>query len=167
MTARINTIAALGLGRVIGNNNELLWHIPDDLKRFKTLTLGHPCIMGRKTFDSIIATLGKPLPGRTSIVLTRGALPHYDNVVTASSVEDALSKARDIDSHEVFICGGGQVYAQFLPKTDKLYLTLIDDEKEGDAYFPRYETLFTKKVHEEHHAYQGLSYSWLDLERET
>jgi dihydrofolate reductase len=165
----ISAIAALGKNRVIGKNNELLWHIPDDLKRFKSLTMGHPVIIGRKTFESIVSKLGKPLPGRTNIVVTRDAGWSFDaeanSVLVAHSVKDAIEKGRAIGSKEVFIGGGAQVYEQAFPFVDRLYLTLIDDEKEGDAYFPAYETIFTKKIKEETRTYDALKYTWIDLEK--
>jgi dihydrofolate reductase len=151
--------------RVIGKNNELLWHIPDDLKRFKVLTLGHPVIMGRKTFESIISVLGKALPGRTNIVVTRDAEWSYPDVLVAYSLEEALAKARELDREEIFIGGGTQIYEQALPFVDRLYLTLIDDEKEGDSFFPPYETEFTKIISDESREWTGLNYRWLTLER--
>ncbi len=175
--ARVSAIAAIGKGRVLGKDNQLLWHIPDDLKRFKALTLGHPIIMGRKTFESILAVLGKPLPGRTNVVVTR----HPENMkgfgntsydgfpkpfIWAGSVEDAIEKAKDAPGgDEIFIGGGGQIYAEALPFTDKLYLTLIDDEKEGDSFFPAYEDVFTEVVFEEEREHEGLRYTWVDIER--
>ncbi len=155
---------------MLGKDNQLLWHIPDDLKRFKQLTLGHPIIMGRKTFESIIASLGKPLPGRTNIVVTRDptfpARFHLAGVVVASSIEEAIEKAKQAPGgDEIFIGGGGEIYRQALPLVDKLYLTLIDDDKEGDSYFPAYESEFTKKVFEEEREYEGLKYRWVDVER--
>lgn len=165
----ISIIAALGKNRVIGKENKLLWHIPEDLKRFKTLTLGHPVIMGRKTFESIIAALGKPLPGRTNVVVSRSIkdrpLWSGGDVPVVNSIEEALAKASALDSEEVFIGGGGQIYEQALPHADRLYLTLIDDEKEGDSYFPDYEKLFTKKNSEEAHEDNGLKYRFVTLER--
>ena len=174
---RIRIVAALGKNRVLGQDNQLLWHIPDDLKRFKALTLGHPVIMGRKTFDSILATLGKPLPGRTNIVVTRD--PSFasrlnldmSHVLVTSSFEDALTKAKELDTEEVHIGGGAQIYKQALPHADTLNLTLIEEDPpaggSGDfVYFPPYEHLFTKKVFEERREWQGLKYTWIDLERE-
>ena len=168
MKPRTSIIAAVGMGRVLGKDNRLLWNIPEDLKRFKALTLGHPCIMGRKTFESIVAMLGKPLPGRTNIVLVK---PDEDasviagaDVVIAHSIPEALQKAHSLDN-EVFVIGGAQIYAQALQHADRLYLTLIDDDKEGDAFFPEYETLFTKKVSEEDGESGGLKYRWLTLEK--
>jgi dihydrofolate reductase len=166
----ISIVVALGRDRhhnhVIGKTNELLWRIPDDLKRYKALTLGHPVIMGRKTFESIVGSLGKALPGRTNIVITRDPTWQYDGVLTTHSLEEALEKARDIDQEEIFIGGGSQIYAEALPYVDRLYLTLIDDEKEGDSFFPAYEDLFTKKIFEEKHEWSGLKYCWVDLEKE-
>ncbi|MEI7719646.1 MAG: dihydrofolate reductase [bacterium] len=172
MAARISALVALGKNRVIGKGNELLWHIPDDLKRFKALTLGRPVIMGRKTFESIVAAIGKPLPGRTNIVVTRD--PSFvsrlnldmSDVLVVSSLKEALEKASTMDQEEIFIGGGAQIYEQVLPKVDRLYLTLIDGEQEGDTFFPPYEHLFTKKVFEEEHEWQGLKYTWVDLEKE-
>ena len=157
--------------RVLGKDNQLLWHIPDDMKRFKRLTLGHPIIIGRKTFESIVQMLGKPLPGRTNIVVTRDPMwdfvsPTSDTVIVADSIEDAIEKTKEAPgSEEIFIGGGGQIYAAALPLVDKLYLTLIEDDKEGDSYFPAYEKEFTKVTFDESRDYEGLKYLWVDLER--
>ncbi len=163
MKPRTSIIAALGKNREIGRGNELLWHIPDDLKRFKALTLGHPCIMGRKTFDSIVAILGKPLPGRPNIVVTRNPHWAFEGVLTANSLDDALAKAKEIDKEEIFIGGGANLWEQSLSFVDRLYLTLIDDEKEADSFFPAYEHLFTKVLKEESNEHNGLKYIWKDL----
>ena len=151
MATRVSIIAALGKNRELGRGNDLLWRIPDDLKRFKSLTLGHPVIMGRKTFESI----GKPLTGRTNLVVSRSSL----------SFENALAQAKKLDDKEVFIIGGAQIYAAAFPHADRLYLTLIDDTRDGDAFFPEYESLFTKKVSEEEREQSGLKYRWLTLEK--
>ena len=156
----ISIIAALGKNRELGKENKLLWRIPDDLKRFKQLTLGHPVVMGRKTFDSI----GKPLPGRTNIVISRQGLVIKDAVVV-NSLEKALEKARALDQKEIFVIGGASIYESVLPHADQLYLTLIDDEKEADVFFPPYEHLFTKKLSEENREWQGIQYRWVNLER--
>ncbi len=166
MVARICAAVAVGKNRELGYEGKLIWHIPDDLKRFKKLTLGHPIIMGRKTFESIIGyTQGKPLPGRTNIVVTRDAFWKYDGVITVSSLEEAIAKGKELDSEEVHIGGGAQIYEQALPYIDKLYLTLIDDEKPADTFFPPYADTFTKKVFEEEREWNGLKYTWVDLER--
>lgn len=164
----ISIVVALGNGRlhnrVLGRDNQLLWHIPDDLKRFKSLTRGHPVVMGRKTFESIVAAIGKPLPERTNIVITRDSAWTYPGALRASSLEEGIEIARKSPGgEEVFIIGGGQVYEHALPLVDKLYLTLIEDDKEGDSYFPPYEHLFTKKVFEERHEWNGLRYVWVDV----
>ena len=165
----ISIVVAMGDGNlhnhVIGKDNQLLWHIPDDLKRFRKLTLGHPVIMGRKTFQSIIAVLGKPLPRRTSIVVTRDTHFHYENVLVAHSLEQALEKACEIETEEIFIGGGTEIYTQALPFVDRLYLTLINDDKEGDSVFPDYEKDFTQKIFEETREWEGLTYQWVTLER--
>lgn len=158
-------IAAIGKHRVLGKENRLLWHIPDDLKRFKALTLGHPVVMGRKTFESIVAYLKGPLPNRPTIVVTRDARWAYPGVIAAQSIEDAIAKAKELDPQEVFIGGGAQIYELALPYTDKLCLTLIDDGKEGDSYFPPYDREFTRVVYEEEREWRGLRYKWVDLER--
>jgi dihydrofolate reductase len=162
----IAAVVAIGCNRELGKDGKLLWHIPDDLKRFKLLTLGHPVVMGRKTFESIVGYLGKPLPGRTNIVVTRDPAWSYDGVLVAHSLEDALSLAAgQPGGEEIHIGGGAELYAQALPRIDKLYLTLVDDAQEADTFFPAYETEFTKKIYEEAHEYDGLRYRWVDLER--
>jgi dihydrofolate reductase len=163
-------VVAIGKNRELGYEGKLLWHIPDDLKRFKQLTLGHPVIMGRKTFESILGyTQGKPLPGRTNIVVTRGEnndiVSRYKDVVVVHSLEEGIEKAKTLDDKEIHIGGGAQIYKQALPYINKLYLTLVDDEKEADSFFPPYEKEFTKKVFEEKREWNGLKYTWADLER--
>lgn len=165
MSPRISLIVAIGDNHVIGKRNELLWHIPDDLKRFKQLTLGHPVVMGRKTFDSIIAFLGKPLPGRQNIVITRDTSWSYEGVTVAHSLEEAVEAAEETD--EIFIIGGEQIYRQALPIADRLYLTRIDDAKEGDAFFPPYEDDFKTVLNSETREHNGLTYHWIDLERSS
>ena len=162
---RISIVVAIGKNRELGLGGKLLWHIPEDMKRFKALTLGHPVVMGRKTFESIITILGKPLPGRTNIVVTRDAQWNYEGVVVVHSLEEGLEKARELDTEEIHIGGGAELYKQALPFVDRLYLTLVDDTKEADSFFPEYETEFTKKISEESHEYEGLRYSWVTLER--
>ncbi len=179
--ARVSMIAAIGRNRELGKGNELLWRIPDDLKRFKQLTLGHPIVMGRKTFESILAAIGKPLPGRTNIVVTREGYPFRDEkgfhfwsaqiekegYIKVDSIAGAIHLAKKMPGgEEIFIGGGGEIYRQALPFADKLYLTLIDDEKEADSFFPEYENEFTKMVREESREYEGLKYNWLNLEKE-
>ena len=161
----VSIIAAIGTDRALGKNNDLLWRIPDDLKRFKNLTTGHPIVMGRKTFDSIISNLGKPLPNRTSIVVTRDTNWRHEGALVAGSIEEALAKAKAIDP-EVFVIGGGQIYEQALPFADRLCLTLIEAAKDADTFFPAYEDTFTKITFQEDREHEGLKYKWVDLERE-
>ncbi|MEK7093629.1 MAG: dihydrofolate reductase [Patescibacteria group bacterium] len=160
----VAAVAAIGRNRVLGKENKLLWQIPDDLRRFKELTKGHPVIMGRKTFESIVSYLGGPLPKRFNIVVTRDKNWRYDGIIAVTSVEDALAEAKKLDKY-IFIGGGAQIYEAALPYTDKLYLTLIDDEKEGDSFFPAYEKEFTQVVHDDAHEWNGLKYRWVDLNR--
>lgn len=150
--------------RAIGNKGKLLWHIPDDLKRFKQLTMGHPVIMGRKTFESILGYLGAPLLGRTTIVVTRDKAYAHEGVTIAHSLEDAFEEARALDGDEIHIGGGSEIYAQVLPFVDRLYLTIVDDEPEADTFFPDYSP-FTKVMEQESREHTGLKYEWLTLER--
>lgn len=150
--------------RAIGNKGKLLWHIPEDMKRFKRLTMGHPVIMGRKTFESIVGYIGTPLPGRMNIIVTRDPNYTHEGVTVVSSIEEALKKARTLDTEEIHIGGGSDIYAQVLPFVDRLYLTIVDDEPEADAFFPDYGE-FTEVVERESREHNGLKYEWLTLER--
>lgn len=163
----ISIIAAIGKNRELGKNKDLLWKIPDDLKRFKGLTVGHPVIMGRKTYDSILATLGKPLPERVNIIISRNAPENIKSeVIFVSSIEKALGVAKNqLGSEEIFVIGGAQIYALAMPFADKLYLTLIDDSKSADSFFPEYENIFTQKISEEKRDYKDLKYSWVEMGR--
>lgn len=128
----ISLIAALATDRVIGMENAMPWHLPGDLAWFKRNTLNKPVIMGRKTFESI----GRPLPGRLNIVISSKPDEH-EGVTWVTSVDAALAAAGDVE--EVMVMGGGRVYEQLLPKANRLYLTHIDAEVEGDTHFPDYE----------------------------
>lgn len=159
-------VAAMSKERhVIGGKNELLWHIPDDLKRFKELTLGHPIIMGRKTFESIVDILGKPLPKRPNIVVTRNPDYTYEGVEVAGSLEEALLLAKAHDPSEIHIGGGGDLYAQALPYVDRLHLTFVDDEPDGDVFFPDFADDFEVTAHHEAREHDGLRYEWVDYVR--
>jgi dihydrofolate reductase len=164
---RVSAIAALGKKtRTIGERNNVPWDIPDDLKRFKRITRGHLVITGRKTFESILSILGKPLPGRTNIVITRQTDYGADGAVVAPNVNNAIERAEELDEEEIFIIGGQQIYAQALPFIDRLYLTLVNSDKEGDTRFPAYENEFTRELErEEHETDDDLSYTWVTLER--
>lgn len=159
-------VAAMGKKtRAIGKENGLLWHVPDDLRRFKELTMGHPVIMGRKTFESILEILGKPFPGRTSIILTRDISYDYEGVRVANSLEEAFEKALEEKPTEIHVGGGEEIYKQALPYVDRLHLTFFDDDKTGDAHFPAFEEGFA--VSKEHGPveHEGLKYQWVDYER--
>ena len=130
----VSIIVAHGKNGEIGCGNQLLWHLPEELKNFKRFTNGHHIIMGRKTFDSI----GRALPNRTTIVVTRNKDWHCDGVLPAASLEEAVELAAKSGDDEVFICGGGQIYADVLKKdlANRLYLTQVDWEGEADTYLP-------------------------------
>jgi dihydrofolate reductase len=153
----------VGKNRELGKDNKLLWHISDDLKHFKELTIGHPIIMGRKTFESI----GKPLPGRVNIVITRDKNWTHKEVEVVHSLEEALELAGNTNKEKNFIVGGSQIYEQALSHVDKLYLTLINDEKEADSFFPEYEHFFKKKTSEDPQTDEktDLHYKWVTLEK--
>ena len=134
----ISIIAAVAKNGVIGNNNGLPWYIPEDLKHYKQITTGHTMIMGRKTFESIMKSLGKPLPNRKNVVVTRNiGYKVPQEVLVYSSIEDALEATKD--DGEVFINGGGEIYAQTFKLADKLYLTELHEDKEGDVFFPEFD----------------------------
>ncbi len=166
---KVEAIAAIGRNGELGKGNELLWHIPDDLKRFKDLSVGHPIILGRKTFESIVAMLGKPLPGRTSIVVTRDAKWRHEGAVVATSIEEALEKAKEAPgSDKVIIGGGAEIYALALPYTDTLHLTLIDAEApDADSFFPAYEHVFMMVRRKERRDWNGTAYHWLTVDKKT
>jgi len=131
---RFQAIAAMSLNRVIGAGGQIPWHLPDDFKWFKQMTTGHVLVMGRKTFESI----GKPLPNRETVVLSRSAFSH-PGVQTIASLTALSALAAD---RKVFICGGAQVYEQALPRCADLYLTLVKRHVEGDTFFPPFEDVF-------------------------
>ena len=161
----ISAIAAVSAGkRAMGKNNELLWRIPGDLKRVREITMGHPLIMGRKTMEHIG---GKSLPGRTNIVVTRNSSLSAIGFVVASSIEEALEKAKNAEGgEEVFVFGGAQIYSLALPYTQRLYLTVVHDEPPADAFFPDYSE-FTKVVEKSPSmSFDSISYRYLTVERE-
>lgn len=141
-------IAAMGKDRVIGKDNKMPWHLPADLQHFKQTTMNCPIIMGRKTYDSI----GRPLPGRLNIILSRDEALHIDGCVVTNSIDDAISIAnKSLDESistqgEIFITGGSHLYERYLEQTDRLYLTLIDEEFVGDTFFPDYTQYDWKEI---------------------
>lgn len=142
---RVNVIAALARNRVIGIENRLPWRLPEDLAHFKALTLGHPVLMGRKTFES----LGRPLPGRLNIVISRNPDYRPDGVTRADSISTALAACGDHD--DVFFIGGAELYAQVIPLADRLYLTEVDIEVAGDAWFPEFDRMQFEEIERQTH----------------
>lgn len=134
----ISLIAAMAENRVIGRNNTIPWDIPADRKRFRALTLGHPVIMGRKTFES----LAGPLPGRKNIIITRQMDYRAEGCFIAHDLASALAMAGETD--ELFICGGGEIYRQALPIADRIYLTIIHSRFDGDTRFPEIPEQFVE-----------------------
>ena len=159
----ISIIAALASNNVIGRGNQMPWHLSADLKRFKALTMGHHLVMGRKTFESI----GRPLPGRTTVVVTRRGDFSAPEVVVAASLDAALDLARG--DGEVFIAGGADIYEQMIHRADRMYLTRVHADVEGDAFFPDFDDVTEwSLVDSEHHEPDDknpLPYSFLTYER--
>ncbi len=141
---RISIIVAMDANGVIGRDNALPWRLPEDLKRFKQLTMGHALVMGRRTFESI----GRPLPGRKNIVVTRRRDFHPVGAVVAHSLDEALAAA---NGDEVFIAGGGEVYRQALPLADRMYVTAVEGTHEGDTFFPPFSAAEWELASDEPH----------------
>ncbi len=144
-TMNLTIIAAMAKGRVIGKDNDLIWHLPDDLKHFKNLTKGHHVIMGRKTYES----MGKPLPGRTNIVITRQKDFKADGCILVNNIEEGIQKAEG-DS-QPFIIGGGEIYKQALKYAQTMELTEVNGEFDGDTFFPTFDEKQWKEVSRTHH----------------
>lgn len=145
----ISIIAAIGKNRELGKNNALLWHIPEDMKRFKDLTTGQVVIMGRKTYESLPPRF-RPLPNRINIVVTRNNKWRTSDCTVVNSIEEAVEKAKEFNK-EIFIIGGASIYQQGIKYANKLYLTLVDKEyTDADAFFPDYSE-FREKIFEEKH----------------
>lgn len=147
---QLSLIVAMAENHVIGRNNQLPWHLPEDLRYFKRVTMGKPVIMGRKTFDSI----GRPLPGRTNIIITRNPDYQVDKARVVHDLDSAIELCRHIVSFdgkkEAMVIGGAEIYRQALPQAHRLYLTRVHAEVAGDAHFPAFEES-----------------EWLEVERET
>ena len=146
---RISLIAALDRNRAIGKHNDLPWRLPDDLKRFKALTLGKPVLMGRKTAES----LGRALPGRRNLVLTRSGPVPFEGMHTVASVEEAIAAAQSDDAAELCVIGGAEIYALTLPLATGMYLTHVDVAvEEADAFFPAFDPSQWEACAQESHA---------------
>ncbi len=139
----LSIVVAVGKNNIIGKENGLLWHLPNDLKHFRKITEGHTIIMGRKTFESI----GRVLPNRRHIVLTRSSDFQVEGVEKASSIEEVLKLVEN--EEEAFVIGGGEIYRQFLPLVQRIYMTEVDIDKDADVFFPAIDSLEWKVVEEE------------------
>ena len=160
----ISIVVAVAENGVIGRENTLPWRLPDDLRRFKELTLGKPIVMGRRTYESI----GRPLPGRTNIVVSRQRDLQIEGCVVVDSMDGAIAAARD--ASEIMLVGGAQLYREVMPRVDRIYLTRVHAHIEGDVFFPALdsklwqETNIATHAADERHAY---SFTFVNLERVT
>ena len=141
----ISMMAAVAKNRVIGADNDMPWRLSTDLKRFKAVTMGKPIIMGRRTFESV----GKALPGRLNIVVSRGSDLVLEGAEVVANLDEALEVAAKTGTDEIMITGGGQIYALMMDRADKLYITEVDAEPDGDTVFPEIDPAHWSKVHEE------------------
>ena len=157
---KISIIAAIGQNRELGKDNKLLWKIPGELSRFKKITMGHPIIMGRLTFESI----GRVLPGRTNIIVTRNKNFKVPGAVIVDSLMKGVETAKMEDKQEIFIIGGGQVFEQAIDVADKLYLTIVHKSFEADTFFPEYSE-FRKKIDRIDMKSPDFNYEFLTLEK--
>lgn len=165
---KVAMIVAMAENRVIGRNNKLPWYLPKDLQYFKQVTMGKPILMGRKTYESI----GRPLPGRTNIVMTRDPDWKVEGVKTVHSLEEAMNLAASIaeidGQQELMIIGGDQIYQTALPRVDRIYLTEVHAEVEGDTYFPDFDRGGWAEIGREDFAAEGpnpYNYSFVVLDR--
>jgi len=158
MSARVSIIAAMAQNRTIGINNTLPWRLPGELKYFKAVTMGHHILMGRKTYESI----GKPLPGRTTVIITRNKDFTAPGCITANSIDAAIQASAGDD--EIFFVGGAELYSQALAFADRLYLTEIQKDFEGDAHFPSFDYNQWQEIQREKHKVDepdGLEYHFV------
>jgi dihydrofolate reductase len=156
-------VAAIARNGVIGNGNRLPWRLAEDLRHFKQLTLGHSVIMGRKTCESIIETLGRPLPDRDNIVLTHSGELAAPGCRLVASIEEAIESARGV---EAFVIGGAQIYGLALPLAGRMHITEIDAEFEGDVWFPEFDSgQWVETARETHQSAQGLRFHFVTRER--
>lgn len=160
---KVSLVAAVARGGVIGRDGTIPWRAPEDMRRFRELTIGHPVVMGRLTWDSLPDRL-RPLPGRRNVVVTRNPDWHADGAERAASLDDALDRL-DGASH-VFVIGGAQLYAAALPVADELLLTEVDVEVEGDTFFPPFDAAAFKEVsREEHVSESGVALAFVRYRR--
>lgn len=158
---RLSLIAAVASNGIIGSDNALPWRLPEDLKRFKALTLGHPVIMGRKTYESI----GRPLPGRRNIIVTRNAVFQAEGCEISASLDAALATCNGT-TDEVFVIGGAQIYAEAMSRAQRLYLTEVRRAFPGDARFPEFDpNEWNETTREAHLAADGLAFDFVVYDR--
>lgn len=155
----ISSIVAIDKGRGLGKDGQLLFHIKEDMRRFKAQTTGQAVIMGRKTYESI----GKALPNRTNIVVTRQSDFVAPGAIIAHSLKDAIDEASKVHD-KIFIIGGGEIYKEAMPLIDKLMLTIVDTEREADTFFPDYSE-FSKVIKKEEGADENFTYTFFELEK--
>lgn len=154
----ISLIVAAADNHVIGKDNAMPWHIPEDFKHFKNVTMGKPCIMGRKTFESILDALGKPLPGRVNIVVSRTNYQHA-GALTCRDLDEAIDQASKVEgAAEIMIVGGAQIYALALPRANRIYLTRVHETPDGDAHFPALGPEWVETSRDPHDGFTFLTY---------
>ncbi|MDX5422556.1 MAG: dihydrofolate reductase [Hymenobacteraceae bacterium] len=159
----IAIVVAAAENNVIGKDNGLIWHLPADLRHFKALTMGHPMLMGRKTFESI----GKPLPGRTTIIITSQKGYKAEGCAVVHSLQEAIEKGKELDK-QIYVVGGAEIYRQALSVTDTIYLTRVHHSFDGDVYFPELKEEEWETISKEHHSpdeKNKYSYTFFELKR--
>ena len=164
-TPRIAYVVAMDDNRLIGRDNDLPWRLPDDMAWFRRQTLGKPCIMGRKTYDSLPRRF-RPLPGRLNIVVTRNVDYEAPGAIVVHSVEDALQAAGEVE--EIVIVGGAELFRRLMPIVDRLYLTEVHGAVEGDVFFPEYDRAQWREIYRQEHAADErhpYAFTWLILDR--
>ena len=153
----LSMIAAMGKNRVIGKDNQMMWHLPREFQYFKDVTSGHCIILGRKNFEAI----GRPLPNRTNIIVTRQDDYKAADCVVVNSLDEAVKYAKDHGETEAFITGGGQIYKEMIDKVQRIYLTEVDYSEEGDVYFPEFdESKFNKEIVRSQEVDEKNKYRW-------
>lgn len=160
-------VVAMGRNNEIGHQNQLLWHLPKDLRHFKEITAGHPVVMGRKTFESI----GKPLPNRTNIVVSRQKDWFQEGILIVGTIKEAIKFAKKIDE-DIYIIGGGSIYEQTVDLADRIELTVVDGDFEADVFFPKISPGDWRKTNEichdkdEKHAYNFCFQTWEQVDKD-
>jgi dihydrofolate reductase len=157
----ISLVVAMGLNREIGINNQIPWKLSEDLKNFKKTTMGHHILMGRKTFESI----GKPLPGRTNIILTRNLNYQVPDCITVTSLDEAIKLAKNKGETELMVIGGAEIYKEALARANRIYLSKIEFKGKADAYFPEFNEKDWKVMSEVKHSTDSIPWTFKVIER--